>query len=114
VPFDCGDVKACLEDEDFEFCDLVAGCLDDEDFSDLICDKVKECLGLEEDEDIDDRIDQRLQELCTCETFIDGVSISGNDWVFTTNEICYVACPDGGGGAGTSIIIEGTDCPEDV
>jgi hypothetical protein len=114
VPFDCDAVKACLEDEDFDFCDLVAGCLDDEEFHDLICDKVKECLGLEEDEDIDDRIDQRLQELCTCETFIDGVSISGNDWVFTTNEICYVACPDGGGGAGTSIIIEGTDCPEDV
>jgi hypothetical protein len=113
VPFDCGDVKACLEDEDFDFCDLVAGCLDDEDFLDLICEKVKECLGLEEDEDIDDRIDQRLQELCTCETFIDGVSIEGNDWVFTTNEICYVACPDGGGGAGDSIIIEGTDCPED-
>jgi hypothetical protein len=113
IPFGCGEVKDCLEDEDFDFCDLVAGCLDDEDFHDLICDKVKECLGLEEDEDIDDRIDQRLQELCTCETFIDGVSISGNDWVFTTNEICYVACPDGGGGAGDSIIIEGTDCPED-
>jgi hypothetical protein len=114
VPFDCDAVKSCLEDEDFDFCDLVANCLDDEEFHDLICDKVKECLGLEEDEDIDDRIDERLQELCTCETFIDGVSISGNDWVFTTNEICYVACPDGGGGAGTSIIIEGTDCPEDV
>jgi len=112
--FDCEQVKACVEDEDFGLCELVAGCFDDPGFSDLICDKVKECLGLEEDEDIDDRIDQRLQELCTCETFIDGVSISGNDWVFTTNEICYVACPDGGGGAGTSIIIEGTDCPEDV
>jgi hypothetical protein len=112
-PFNCNAVKACLQDEEFEFCDLVAACLDDEDFNEFLCEKVRECLDLEENEDIDDRIDQRLQQLCTCDTFIDGVSIVGNDWVFTTNEICYVACPDGGGGAGANIVIEGTDCPED-
>ena len=72
---DCAAVKDCLEDEDFEFCELVKACLEDEDFNDFFCEKVRECLDLDEDEDIDDRIDQRLQELCTCETFIDGVSI---------------------------------------
>jgi hypothetical protein len=112
-PFNCEAVRDCLEDEEFDFCSLVQACLDDDDFNDFFCEKVLDCLGLEEDEDIDDRIDQRLQELCTCDTFIDGVSIVGNDWVFTTNEICYVACPDGGGGAGANITIEGTDCPED-
>jgi hypothetical protein len=110
---DCEQINACISEEG-ALCDLVAGCFDDPGFLDLLCDKVKECLGLEENEDIDDRIDQRLQQLCTCDTFIDGVSIVGNDWVFTTNEICYVACPDGGGGAGANIVIEGTDCPEDA
>ena len=109
---DCEQINACISEEG-GLCDLVRACFEDSDFKDFLCEQVLDCLGLEDDEDIDDRIDQRLQELCTCDTFIDGVSISGNDWVFTTNEICYVACPDGGGGAGDSIIIEGTDCPED-
>jgi hypothetical protein len=113
---DCDEVLACIN-----VCDAFKDCFDDEEFEDFFCEKVKGCLGIDPEDDIcdaieqcdfDEKIDERLQELCNTITVMTDGQVQGTDIVFDRADICYVQCPQCEPEPAQPVIIEGTDCAD--